>query len=87
MRRIRPSWGFDNYLMGIALSAFLFFKLKIYINLSVYVSFFIFIFSIEHLTTLQLHTRPCKTWLASRLGVQHGCPPWHQQWAWTIHTH
>lgn len=45
--------------------------------------FLIFIFSIEHLTTLQLHTRPCKTWLASRLGVQHGRPPWHQQRAWT----
>lgn len=53
-----------------------------------FVSFFVclFIFSVEHLTTLQLHTRPHRTQLTSRLGTRHGHTPCHQHWAWTIHT-
>lgn len=75
MSRIRPSWGLDNYLMGIVLSVFLFFKLKIYIYFSVYVWFFLFLYS------------PLSTWLHysyTHAPARHG---WHLGWVYSMGAH
>lgn len=77
MRGMDPARGRTTTWWGLLFLLFL--NLK-YILIFLYVSF-LFIFSIEHLTTLQLHTRPHRTQQTSRLGTHHGCPPCHQHWA------
>ena len=74
MRRIRPSWGLDNYLMGIVCLFSCFLNLK-YIFIFLYM--FLFYFYI-------LHWAPDYTTVTHTPPARHG---WHLGWVYSMGAH